>query len=427
MPRKLLFRLILLVASGLLPVAAGAAKITKGPYLSSVTQHSIVVSWRTDQPTPSLVRYGEAKSYGFTVSDTAATTKHRLKVAGLSPSTRYHYQVVSGDTTTPDFSFQTAVRRGEPFTFVAYGDTRTNASAHLDIVRQIAEANPTFIVHTGDLVANGYSESDWTNYFKVLCDQSSIAALVPFFTALGNHESNAPLYYDYFELPHNNPDSTEAYYSFDYGDAHFICLDTEIGYGVGSKQYGWLQQDLQASQDARWKFAFFHQPPYSSSRHGSNLTVRNTFGPLFEQYHVTMVFTGHDHCYERTIPIGGVTYVVTGGGGAPLYSVGRSSWTAYSESAYHLCKVTVDSLNVTLTMIRRDGVVRDSYALSVTSIPDPPGWRVSPSSFELLQNYPNPFNAGTVIRYQLPVVSDQSSQVHVTLKVYNALGHKLER
>ena len=121
----------------------------------------------------------------------------------------------------------------------------------------------------------------------------------------------------------------ELYYSFDWGNVHFVGLDTEL---TGPEQAAWLDADL-AATDKPWKIVFGHKPPYSSGEHGSDGAFRNHFVPLIEKHGVQLVLNGHEHDYERTRPIENVTYVVTGGGGRHLRSVGTSGFTAYSGSA----------------------------------------------------------------------------------------------
>src|SRR6185436_2948242 len=144
---------------------------------------------------------------------------------------------------------------------------------------------------------------------------------------------------------------------FDYGPVHFVSLDTETAFLDPARrqaQIAWLQADL-AATTREWKVFFFHRPPYSTgAEHGSDLTIRNTFGPIFEQYGVQLVLNGHDHDYERTVPIRtsadpslqAVTYIVTGGGGAPPYSVGTSSWTAFSRSATHYVRAEASDCHI---------------------------------------------------------------------------------
>ncbi len=342
----------------LVNIAQTNTVIKSEPYLSSVTQTSIIVSWQTDIPSNSEVEYGLTESYGSIISDTSQVMIHSLKLTGLDSSTTYHYQVKSGETTSEDNTFQTAVTPDEDFVFVAYGDTRTNPDDHLSVVNSIIAVNPKLVLNIGDLVEDGPLQYQWDIYFDTIKD---LAKNTPIYSATGNHEGESPLYYNQLFLPYNNPDSTEKYYSFDYGNSHFIALNTNISYLEGSAQYTWLESDLEAASSADYIFVFFHHPPYCSSPdHGSDLAVRNAFCPLFETYGVDIVFTGHVHLYERTILFNGVTYIVTGGGGAPLHSTGHSSWTAYTEATLHCVKLSVSELAVNLWMIRPDGTVADS-------------------------------------------------------------------
>jgi len=399
----------------------GSPLVTRGPYLSIVTQNSIVVSWQTRIPTPSIVQYGTTTpAYGFSVIDTAKTTAHSLTLTGLTPSTLYHYRVISSDTTA-DYTFTTAVLPDEPFVFVAYGDTRTNHTAHVSVIQRMLEHKPRFVINTGDLVESS-TESNWDSYFADICKTTTLGQTTPIYSALGNHEGNSPLYYEYLYLPHNNPANTEAYYSFDYGSVHFICLDTEIPYNVGSQQYAWLVSDLQSAAQAKFKFVFLHRPPYSSSQHGSDLNVRNTLSSVFESGKVDIVFCGHDHVYERTQKINSVTYIVTGGGGAPLYGFNATnSWTAYKESAYHFCKVLVDSNTCRMWMIRQDGAVKDSFTITKGAVRVKDGGQGAlPFQPKLFQNYPNPFNPVTTLGYSLPASN------FVSLKVLDVLGQEVK-
>ena len=335
--------------------------IKSGPYLSSVTQSSIIVTWQTDIPGNSELEYGLTESYGSIVSDSSQVQIHSFQLTGLTLSTTYHYRVKSGETGSEDNNFHTAINTDEDYVFVAYGDTRTNHSDHLSVINSIIASNPNLVLNIGDLVEEGGSQDLWDIYFETIKD---LGKNTPIYPTTGNHERESPLYYDQHFLPHNNPDSTEEYYSFDYGNSHFIALNTNINYQEESPQYIWLENDLQASSSATWIFAFLHHPPYSSdTHHGSDLSVRNALCPLFEHYGVDIVFYGHVHAYERIIPINGTTYVLTGGGGAPLIDEtesGSSSWTAYSEVTLEHVKLAVSEKAVQYWMIRPDGTVGDS-------------------------------------------------------------------
>ena len=126
-----------------------------------------------------------------------------------------------------------------------------------------------------------------------------------------------------------------------------------------------MERDLVATSRP-WKFVFFHRPVYSSSKHGSDVEIREDLEQIFDRYRVNAVFSGHDHDYERTAPIEGVTYVVTGGGGGKeLYPAGTSEWTAFSGSTYHATRVDVDGYHLSLEAIEPDDTVMDSLNLSL--------------------------------------------------------------
>jgi 3',5'-cyclic AMP phosphodiesterase CpdA len=148
-------------------------------------------------------------------------------------------------------------------------------------------------------------------------------------------------------------------------------VNTEITYDTGSFQYKWLVQDLEspAAQGAAFRVVFWHRPPFSSgSGHGSEMETQKTLVPLMKTYGVDIVFNGHDHIYERTKLIDGTTYIVTGGGGAPLYNFKSwNEWTAYKEKAYHFCLVSINGLTMNVRMIRDDGTQGDSTTITSRS------------------------------------------------------------
>jgi hypothetical protein len=148
---------------------------------------------------------------------------------------------------------------------------------------------------------------------------------------------------------------------------HFVALDTEQ---LGETQTGWLAQDL-AQNELPWTVVYLHRPPFSSGYHGSSGQVRAAFSSLFEQHGVQVVFAGHDHNYERTQPINGVTYVVTGAGGHGTRRVGRSSFTAYSENVLHFVHGEVQGDTLLLHAIDAGGREFDSVSIAQDPERDP--------------------------------------------------------
>ncbi len=190
---------------------------------------------------------------------------------------------------------------------------------------------------------------------------------VPVFPVLGNHDvrkGDGAAFLENFYPPLGSPGSTKRYYSFDWGGAHFVALDSELYYGdrggSARRQEAFLEHDLAATRKPL-KIAFLHRSPYGSSRHGGDDRVRHELAPIFERHKVDLVFAGHDHVYERTVPVGGVTYVVSGGGGRRLYPAGKGRLTARSRSAHHAVLVRVAGGRLSLEAVEPDGTVFDRF------------------------------------------------------------------
>ena len=168
--------------------------------------------------------------------------------------------------------------------------------------------NFSFVIHTGDVVYDGGydAEFDW-HYF---IPYKNLINRIPFFPVVGNHDlvaDRGKTFMENFFHPEGN-----LYYDFYWGDTHFIALNST--FSGGSEQRAWLDQTL-AGSFGRWKIVYFHHPPYNSGVFGDNPNIQQFFVPILEKHQVDLVFTGHAHSYERTHPIGGITYFVTGGGG----------------------------------------------------------------------------------------------------------------
>lgn len=240
---------------------------------------------------------------------------------------------------------------------IIYGDTRTDHQTHKKIVDEIIKIKPALVFHTGDLVANGLVPDQWDTFNKIVSD---LLEITEFYPALGNHEKNSPLYFDNFTLPNN-----ERWYSVERGNLHFIVLDSNSDCNIDSEQYLWLEDDLQnITENMIFVIAIFHHPPFSTGRHPEDQKgLRQSIVPLFEQYDVDIVFTGHDHDYERSL-YNNIYYIVTGGGGAPLYDQTRTS--PYSQifiKAYHFCKLSVIDNQVIIEVYDIDSKLIDQFVI----------------------------------------------------------------
>ena len=167
---------------------------------------------------------------------------------------------------------------------------------------------------------------------------------VKFYAVLGNHDiikSNNGL--DQINYPLFN--MSDRYYSFtkgavNAGTVEFFAIDTNSN-APWEAQLGWLDQQL-AKSTAPWKIVYGHHPLYSSGRHGSNPELTAKLAPIFAKHKVPLYLCGHDHGYERSIPLDGTIYIVNGGGGAPLYKFGRSPHTAFVSSQFSFMTFDLD-------------------------------------------------------------------------------------
>ncbi|MFH1404094.1 MAG: metallophosphoesterase [Candidatus Altiarchaeota archaeon] len=230
---------------------------------------------------------------------------------------------------------------------VVYGDTRTNHDEHRKLMKMLLNSDPGTVFHTGDLVENGVDQSHWDTFNSIIQPLKDKASIYP---ALGNHEQpNDPntLYFDQFSLPGN-----ERWYSVDTLGARFIILDVYSDYGPGSDQYRWLQDtldDANNNRNIKFQIVVMHMPVFSSGNHWSETKpIVEKLVPLFERKGVDAVFSGHDHDYERAVR-NKVTYVVAGGGGAPLRPraiTSPPSWWGTAKSIKFMEELNFCTLNI---------------------------------------------------------------------------------
>ncbi len=315
-------------------VPVGLPSITRGPYLQKATSTSMLVRWYTDDLVDSEVKYGtDPGNLSQSVVVPGLTTNHSVQLTGLTAYTKYYYSVGSSAGIIQsglDNYFLTSPLFGAEgkYTFWAIGDSGDNSITGQKGVRD------QFNAYIGNNVTNGWLllgdnayqnglEAEYTTkFFEVY--QGSIMRKSPLWPATGNHEyenlarqmdHNIP-YFDFFDLPINGeaggvPSNSEAYYSFDYGNIHFIALDSYIIENGSSRlsdtsgpQAQWLVSDL-AANDNKWTIVYFHHPPYTMGSHNSDLEtelvlIRQNIVPILEQYDVDLVLTGHSHSYERS-------------------------------------------------------------------------------------------------------------------------------
>jgi calcineurin-like phosphoesterase family protein len=364
------------LAAVLLLLAATARatpKLTRGPYLQLQTTHAVTVVWNTSAPAACALAIRPLDG-DRTVIDGATGTVCAIAVDGLESGGRYAYVPQADGVALAGESIFQADDATLPYVFLVAGDTGGATSAQLAVRDRMVKTPADFILSTGDMIYEVGAASAFDPQFFVPY-QALLRHLV-FWPCMGNHDyatAHGQPWRDAFYTPANNPARDEAYYSFDFGNAHVSMLDSNIPLGPGSAQYRFLDDDLGRS-DATWKFVAFHHTIYTS---GPTTTIRTALVPLFDRHAVDVVFMGHVHAYERTkplrankiVPAGtGTVYVTTGGGGRSVGSITKTSVSAYVEATSHFTRVAVDGDVLLLQMIRADGTVRDETSLVKGSV-----------------------------------------------------------
>ena len=408
----------LLACTTVLPSGGGALYLS--PYLQNVTPTSITVMWETTGVTIGTVEFGENDRFDRRATDADARAIHEVHLTGLDPATRYSYRVRFGDQVLPPASFTTAPPPGTPnWRMVVYGDNRSNPATHARNVEQIMKLDPGFVINSGDLVEVGSQYEQWkTQYFDPL---RGLAEQVALFPCLGNHEQNAIHYYNYHSLP---DDQGEVYYSFDYGNAHFIALNSnalDAPFQRGDPQTAWLIVDLEAHRDATWTFVFFHHPLFRAHATRGVTPQRWVWQPIFEEYGVDLVITGHDHYYMRSHPIGtyrgepghAVYHLISGGGGAPTYPMAPKAHAAADRRAHHITAIDVTDDRLVGRAIDLDGNEFDTFVIDQQADHAPDAF-IAYDIFEIERDL-------RVAVLELPVVeaADRPVEIAETLRVPN--------
>jgi len=307
------------------------AQISRGPYLQMSTANSMVIRWRTNIATDSRINFSDRQAQlDQFVEDNTTTTEHEILLSGLNPNTRYYYSIGTTaavlDGGDGSYFFETNPMPGAttPSRIWVIGDAGTanaDQAAVYNAYKDYTGAKYTDLwLMLGD---NAYSNGTDAQYQAAVFNMyADMLKQTPLYATLGNHDglsadsaTESGPYYNIFTLPRAGEaggisSGTEAYYSFDYGNIHFVSLDS---YGSDRSANGammqWLVTDLQ-NNSKEWLIAFWHHPPYSKGSHNSDSEIelsnmREIFLPVLESYGVDMVLTGHSHSYERSKLING--------------------------------------------------------------------------------------------------------------------------
>ena len=348
-----------------LPVFTALPYIQPGP-ASRLTdgQETMVIAWQTELAAAEFaLDYGPSKAYSKTApisraerwsGDSDKRFNYAADLSGLALSTTYHYRLSGNGKTIAEGYFATRKKRGEPSRFVAFGDNSYGDPGQRAVAYHAYQAHPDIIVNTGDNVYESGRDCEYAQYFYPIYNAgipdpkvgAPLLRSVPFYTVMANHDvhhkdaqkrpaadfdqyRDALAYYTAMHLPLNGPALPPsptpvlgdaaliaefkqaagarfpqmANYSFDHGDAHFLCLDSNDYIDpTSSALQAFIASDLQAT-DARWKFVVYHHPAFNAGAEHYKEQHMRALSPLLEAHGVDFCLHGHEHVYQRTMPL----------------------------------------------------------------------------------------------------------------------------
>ena len=327
-----LTRLSIAFSVMLAAAAPATAVVIRQPYIQSVTETSVVIVWRTglSSPTDSRVEYGttqgslnqNATATAIVPASNGSVRDHIVPITGLTAGTKYFYNigttsggVEGGGTSEHYFTTAPATGSSTPFSVWVVGDSGDNSSstdqiAVRDAMLAVTAGNPPdLFLHAGDIAYNNATDQELTDFH--FARYATILQHTPFWPSIGNHEvgdsdsgTQTGPYFEGFVLPTaaeagGFASNTEAYYSFDYANVHFIVLDSaDSSLSPGSAMLNWVVQDLSSTLQY-WVIVMFHHPPYSKGTHNSDnagdsggrmVNMRENVMPLLEAGGVNLVY-----------------------------------------------------------------------------------------------------------------------------------------
>jgi len=369
------------------------------------------ITWRTDSTiADGVVQYslfadaihlGESKYTHIlqSKSEVLITEKkqkmyiHSVVIEGLTPDTKYSYRVGTVNNFSPIHTFSTEPSTSKPFSFLLFGDSQSGDTIpnyvpwHNTITNAYSNnKDAKFIINMGDMVEYGQVYIHWNNWFDAA---KGVIENIPEMPVEGNHETYSSnnkgkpeSFISQFKLPQNGPETLKnQVYSYDYSNVHFVVIDSQFDEEKSVANFidiqkEWIEKDL-ASTQKEWKIVLFHKSIYYNSNNRANELLKNAFTPLFDKYHVDLVFNAHDHSFSRTFPIKNDKYVSKPSEGTVYYITGRSGnksypqftpkvWDAFfynpkDQPCFELVTVNNNILNI--KAFNLDNTLIDSYTI----------------------------------------------------------------
>jgi hypothetical protein len=335
-----------------------------GPMLGAIGEDYFTVTCRTNMPAKvTLERHPEGSSQkwgllgpGEQIATSPPGLIHRLRVrTPAGPQHGEYILLAECGNCACRMSVNVPAFPDNGLRFVALGDSRSRPEEWKKVAKAVLDRAPHLVLFSGDMVSNGSDDWQWDNEF--FHPAAELLGKIPQYAVIGNHEKNAPLYNELFYTP--SKDGRSRNWAQEIASVLLIGIDGRKDWSSGSANARWLEKTLKGSK-AKFIFLASHYPAWTSAGHGKldeagkprETAVRQgqqVIMPLLEKYDATAMIAGHDHIYERSEPPGGVTMIISGGAGAPLY---RKSETAEKQNPYS--KVFHSKLHYCLFRVRGD-------------------------------------------------------------------------
>ena len=349
---------------------------------------TIDIQWRTNRTVESgsvsyrelgATKEQEADAEKFEMEDRNLVNdrfinRFTARLAGLTPGQKYQYLIAPETDWEKADTFETA-DQSDKLSFIWTGDTHHSPVAG-EVANKAYKAHPDakFISFAGDLVSDGTDRDQWDDLWQFT---GNVIKRIPLMSVPGNHDERyglgAEMYRNLFSYPKNGPDSipSEQTYAFTYNNALFLMIDGVYSTDLNTK---WIEDQLKNS-DAKWKFAMFHFPPYNWEE--PYLDMQQAWVPLFDKYHVDMVFGGHIHYYMRSKPMNGGKVVKSYNEGTAyiisLAIMGQTDPEKATEEPYAEKRefanglyqyINIDGDNLTYESVNLEGKIIDSFSIN---------------------------------------------------------------
>lgn len=371
-------------------VHAALALDLLGPYLTSLRPDEATIVCHTAKEAVLTLEFRSTGNGSQTCGQLSQkpSVRHLFRLRGLAPETRYKYRIKalsgwgsSNGELTEWWSFRTPSVVPKPFTFIVYGDSRggrSSSARHRALASHFLEHSPSFVVSMGDLILGGEKASssmfsrDWTQSF--FTPLNGIFQTVPYYLVVGNHDQDsenalkgARIAFPYLEK--------SCYYSFQYQGASFVVLHVANRMKEFQAQKQWLVNELRKAGDDDWRIVFLHVSPFTNGKYKDvkwTLAGREDFLKTCVQNKVDLVFSGHDHSYQRFHHLKteaadphSTLFVVTALAGTNPYKAVKDKYSAITiNNVDHFCVVDVSEDSLTLRAFDSHNRVMDKVSLS---------------------------------------------------------------